>query len=76
MKNEVYKGMDMNRKKRKLIYIRIKNSWKKYLKYSNIIDITMNSHNFLYNPKNPTNRIIMDFKNREEIVKYGIKRIC
>lgn len=66
----------MNRKKRKLIYIRIKNSWRKELLHSNMIDITTcYSHGLPYNPKYPMNKIIMDFKNREEILKYGVMKI-
>jgi len=63
----------MNRKTRKLRFIRIKNSWRSDLKNTSIIDITTSmDHGFLHNPKHPLNRIIMDFKNRDEIVKYGV----
>ena len=64
----------MNRKKKKLMYIRIKNSWRKYLTTSKIIDITTTFyHGLAHNPKYPLNKIIMNFKNRDEIVKYGVK---
>jgi len=67
----------MNRKKKKLIYIGIKNSWRKHLTHTNIIDITTTvHHNLKHNPKHPMNKIIMDFKNRDEIVKYGVKCVC
>ena len=63
---------EMNRKNKKLIYISIKDSWRKYLTHSKIIDITTTMHHgLLHNTKHPLNRIIMDFKNRDEIVKYG-----
>lgn len=66
----------MNRKKKKLIYITIKNSWRKHLTNTKVIDITTTGlHNLVPNPKYPLNRIIMDFKNRDEIVKYGVKCI-
>jgi hypothetical protein len=63
----------MNRKNRNLRYIRIKNSWRESLKNTNIIEITIGSnHDITHNPKHPLNMIIMDFKNRKEICKYGV----
>ena len=66
----------MNRKKRKSIYINIKNSWKKYLNDNKIIELTLCIKNTFsrHNPKHPFNQIIMDFKNRDDIVKYGVIR--
>jgi hypothetical protein len=72
----------VNRKKKKNIYINIKNSWKKHLlsiwrdhpSSTKIIDITTSPNLILRpNPKHPSNKIIMDFRNRDEIVKYGVK---
>jgi hypothetical protein len=64
----------MNRKKKKLLYIRMKNSWRRYFLYPNqIITITC-YHNFNPNSKYPKNEIVMDFRNRDEVVKYGIIR--
>ncbi len=66
----------LNNKTRKLRYINIKNSWRKDLRYSKTIDITITMHNnLLHNPKYPLNKIFMDFRNREDIVKYGIVKI-
>jgi len=43
---------------------------------SKIIEITTIAHHGLsHNPKHPLNMIIMNFKNRDEIVKYGVKRV-
>ncbi len=54
------------------MYIRLKNSWGPLSK--TIIDITTcGYHNGPHNPKHPINRIVLDFKNREEIIKYGVK---
>lgn len=64
----------MNRKKKKDRYIAIKNSWRWQLKDWGRIEITISSHSiFPHNPKHPRNMIIMDFKNRDDIVKYGFK---
>lgn len=66
----------MNRKKRKLTFIKIKNSWKEELKKNDIIDITTSdSFGFVQNPKHPRNKIMMDFKNKEEIIKYGVMKV-
>jgi hypothetical protein len=52
----------------------MKNSWRRYFLYPNqIITITC-YHNFNPNSKYPKNEIVMDFRNRDEVVKYGIIR--
>lgn len=66
----------MNRKKKKLKYIRIKNTWRSELKHTSIIDITVGTqHNFHWNPRYPLNKIVMDFKRRDEIIKYGVVKV-
>lgn len=68
--------MKKNRKYKKLIYIRIKNSWRKELKNNNIIEITtQTNHNLYYNPKYPFNKIVMDFTKKDEILKFGVKKV-
>ncbi|HMG14879.1 MAG TPA: hypothetical protein VK590_05510 [Saprospiraceae bacterium] len=68
----------MNRKKRKERYIKIKNSWRSHIKkWGNIVDITIGwNHAYDLNPRYPRNKIVMDFKNREEIVKFGVMKMC
>ena len=65
----------MRNKKKKLLYIRIKNSWRKFLDKNKMIHITTGGDNFPHNPKHASNEIIMDFKNREEIIKFGAMAI-
>ncbi len=63
----------MNRVQRKSRYINIKNSWNQELKQDPIIKLTTMFGTG--NPKIPFNMIIMDFKKRGEIVKYGVMKI-
>lgn len=67
----------MNNKKRKLIYIQIKNSWRisGFSTDSPIIINVGSQHNYNWNPKYPLTEIHMDFKNKDDIIKYGVKAI-
>lgn len=66
--------LKLNNKTKKIRYIRIKNSWRFHHIGDEIIRITIGSnHGLPINPKYPKNQIVMDFKKRDEIVKYGVK---
>lgn len=64
-----------SRQYKKLIYITIKNSWKRELKFSNVIQITSPSHNLKINAKYPATEIHMDFRKRKEIFEFGVKKV-
>ena len=66
----------MNNKKKKLLYIKIKNSWRRPGKELEPFTITTSFQNGLpINPLYATNEIRMDFKKRNEIVKYGVMKV-
>lgn len=65
----------MNRKKKKLLYIRMKNSWLRCIDKDKMVYITTSYTHYPHNPKYPLNQIVMDFKKREEIHKYGVLNV-
>lgn len=46
------------------------------LKNSKVIELTVGcNHVYPINKKYPSNMIVMDFLNKEDIIKYGVKRV-
>lgn len=64
----------MNRRQKKLKYINLKNSWRlSGVDVSKEIVITCSHHNFEHDPRYPLSEIHLDFKDRDRILKYGVR---
>ena len=64
-----------NNKTRKLLYINIKNSWREPGQKLSPFTITTCCGGFSLNPLWPVGEIHMDFSKRNDIIKYGVKKI-